>query len=84
MHFEGGKLCMSHAALPELLTISGVTLLEVTIGRVVLLEIIIMTSELCSPTTFVESQITMTLTNTNLNGNIIKTQSLKKFLYRYY
>ena len=69
MHFEGGKLWMSHATLPELLTISRVTLLGVTIGRVALLEIIIVTSQLSSPTTFVEFEITMTLTRTN--GNII-------------
>ena len=57
---------MSHAALPELLTIS-----RVTIGRVALPEIIIMTSQHGSPTTFVEFQIKMTLARTNLNGNII-------------
>ena len=62
VHFEAGKLWMK-----VLLTISGVTLLGVSIGRVALLEIITMISQLGSPTTFVEFQIMMTLTRTNLN-----------------
>ena len=54
------------------------------IGRAALLEIIIMTSQLGSPTTFEEFLITMALIRINVNGNIILILFLKKILYRYY